>query len=149
MSEASTLNEARVRDIGVFSLFRSSGIPHPPDSRLLTPIHRYHLRRRITPRTVPGSAVSFNFHVFDFPFKRQNRSFIHENILAPMHAAGWRHHDVAPRNVVIDKFGTLRLIDFQPAMQACPYGEDCPDLEFLYIHGLPHLPSAHPLQPQT
>jgi tRNA A-37 threonylcarbamoyl transferase component Bud32 len=69
-------------------------------------------------------------------------SFIRENMLAPMHAAGWHHHDVAERNVVIDKFGTLRLVDFQLATQDCRYGGECPDVEFVEIYDLPPLPSA-------
>lgn len=60
-------------------------------------------------------------------------------MLAPMHAAGWHHHDVAVRNIVIDEFGTLRPISFQLATKDCRNGEDCPDVEF---HNLPPLPSA-------
>jgi tRNA A-37 threonylcarbamoyl transferase component Bud32 len=63
-----------------------------------------------------------------------------DNIIAPMHAAGWHHHDLAERNVVVDRFKNLTLIDFQLATRDCVGGDDCSDNDFLQFHGLLPIP---------
>lgn len=63
-----------------------------------------------------------------------------DNTIAPMHAAGRHHHDLAERDVVVDRFNNLTLIDFQLATQECVGGTWCPDNEFLQYHGLLPIP---------
>ncbi|KAJ2912613.1 hypothetical protein MD484_g7807, partial [Candolleomyces efflorescens] len=112
-----------------------------PFSRVFRPIFQLLRRTRHSAWSLAFSSLG-PLHVFKFlaSFRVSDihcastityPNIVYHDIIKPMHALGWHHHDIKPSNVTKDVSGRIHLIDFDAAVPAARCEGYCPDIDFL------------------